>query len=71
MAAGIYEPTALHAGYERLTDHAPVAGQRATALAGSVPGQVLSQWAVERPLSFAGNDVPGVMLASAFARLRG
>ncbi|HWK47558.1 MAG TPA: sarcosine oxidase subunit alpha family protein [Stellaceae bacterium] len=53
---------------ERVIDHAPTPG-------GNLPRQrlwtvqarevVLAQGAIERPLVFAGNDLPGVMLASA------
>ena len=65
MAAGIYDHGYM-LGYERLTDHAPVVGQPRHRLWRVRAGQVLSAGgAVERPLSFAGNDVPGVMLASA------
>lgn len=52
---------------ERLTDHLPDPGNAPREKlwrirAGEV---VLAQGAIERPLVFAGNDVPGVMLASA------
>ncbi|MBN8847467.1 MAG: (2Fe-2S)-binding protein [Sphingomonas sp.] len=53
---------------ERLTDHLPPAGASGAReklwriRAGEV---VLAQGAIERPLVFDGNDVPGVMLASA------
>ncbi|TDT77467.1 sarcosine oxidase subunit alpha [Litoreibacter halocynthiae] len=66
MGAGVYDHGYVTA-YERLTDHAPTdedlprhrlwrirAGQTITATG-----------AIERPLAFAGNDIPGVMLASA------
>ena len=65
MAAGVHDH-GYALGYERLTDHAP--GQdaprhrlwriRARRI-------VTATGAIERPLSFAGNDRPGVMLASA------
>jgi sarcosine oxidase subunit alpha len=65
MAAGIYDHGYM-LGYERLTDHAPVDGQPRHRLWRVRAGQILSAGgAVERPLSFASNDVPGVMLASA------
>lgn len=52
---------------ERLTDHLPDPSRRARERlwrirAGNV---VLAQGAIERPLVFSGNDVPGVMLMSA------
>jgi sarcosine oxidase subunit alpha len=52
---------------QRLTDHLPHPAQGAREKlwrirAGEV---ILAQGAIERPLVFAGNDVPGVMLASA------
>lgn len=65
MGAGVYDHGYL-LGYERLRDHAP-----------SEPGPRHRLWriraakiltatgAIERPLSFAGNDLPGVILASA------
>uniref|UniRef100_UPI00286C6D6C 2Fe-2S iron-sulfur cluster-binding protein n=1 Tax=Sphingomonas sp. TaxID=28214 RepID=UPI00286C6D6C len=65
-AFGYYHDNFIGA-VERLTDHRPVNGEgpreklwriRAAAV-------VLAQGAIERPLVFAGNDTPGVMLASA------
>ncbi len=65
MGAGVYDHGYL-LGYERLRDHTP-----------SQPGPRHRLWriraakiltatgAIERPLSFAGNDLPGVILASA------
>ncbi|MGR3802246.1 sarcosine oxidase subunit alpha family protein [Marinibacterium profundimaris] len=65
MGAGVYDHGYL-LGYERLRDDTP-----------SLPGPRHRLWrirstrvitatgAIERPLSFAGNDIPGVMLASA------
>jgi sarcosine oxidase subunit alpha len=65
MGAGVYDHGYM-LGYERLTDHAPVAGQPRHRLWKVRAGHILSATgAVERPLSFAGNDVPGVLLASA------
>ena len=65
MAAGIYDHGYM-LGYERLTDHAPRAAAPRHRLWKVRAGQVLSATgAIERPLSFAGNDIPGVMLASA------
>ena len=63
MGAGVYDHGYV-LGYERLNDHEPGNGAprhrlwwiRATQI-------VTATGAIERPLSFAGNDVPGVMLA--------
>ncbi|WP_343503917.1 sarcosine oxidase subunit alpha family protein [Alloyangia pacifica] len=53
-------------GYERLTDHAPgTIGPRHRLWRIRAKQIVAATGAIERPLSFAGNDVPGVMLASA------
>ena len=65
-AFGYYHDNFIGA-VERLTDHLDQPGTRAREKlwrirAGEV---VLAQGAIERPLVFAGNDVPGVMLASA------
>jgi len=65
MGAGIYDH-GYALGYERVGDHTPgdnrprhrlwrIRAKRIVAATG----------AIERPLAFAGNDVPGVMLASA------
>ncbi|WP_372572394.1 sarcosine oxidase subunit alpha family protein [Ruegeria jejuensis] len=65
MGAGIYDHGYALA-YERLTDHAPqVAGPRHRLWRIRAKQIVTATGAIERPLSFAGNDVPGVMLASA------
>ncbi|SMO37982.1 sarcosine oxidase subunit alpha family protein [Paracoccus laeviglucosivorans] len=65
MATGLYDHGYLLAR-EAIADHDPNAGlprQRLWRIrAGHV---VVATGALERPLSFAGNDVPGVMLASA------
>jgi sarcosine oxidase subunit alpha len=65
MATGLYDHGYLIAR-EALADHDPNAGiprQRLWRIrAGHV---VVASGALERPLSFAGNDVPGVILASA------
>ncbi|WP_347265611.1 sarcosine oxidase subunit alpha family protein [Paracoccus sp. (in: a-proteobacteria)] len=65
MASGLYDHGYLLAR-EALADHDPNAGiprQRLWRIrAGHV---VIATGALERPLSFAGNDLPGVMLASA------
>ncbi|MBU2982024.1 sarcosine oxidase subunit alpha family protein [Lentibacter algarum] len=65
MGAGVYDHGYV-TGYERLRDHAPeMAGPRHR-LWRIRAGQIITATgAIERPLSFAGNDVPGVMLAAA------
>ncbi len=52
---------------ERLTDHRapPVDGPREKLWRIRAEAVILAQGAIERPLVFAGNDTPGVMLASA------
>ena len=65
MGAGVYDHgyTLL---YERLTDHAPDDSRPRHRLWKVRAGQVVNAaGSIERPLSFAGNDLPGVMLASA------
>ena len=65
MAAGVYDHGYILAE-DRIADHTPGDGRpkkrlwriRATRI-------VAATGALERPLSFAGNDIPGVMLASA------
>ena len=65
MAAGVYDHGYV-LGYERLTDHAPETGGPRHRLWRIRAKQIVTATgAIERPLSFAGNDVPGVMLASA------
>ncbi|WP_373353465.1 sarcosine oxidase subunit alpha family protein [Pseudoroseicyclus sp. CXY001] len=65
MGAGLYDHGYLLA-YERLTDHAPgTPGPRHRLWRIRAAETRLATGALERPLSFAGNDVPGVMLASA------
>ncbi|AVO36386.1 sarcosine oxidase subunit alpha family protein [Pukyongiella litopenaei] len=65
MGAGVYDHGYL-LGYERLTDHAPeTAAPRHRLWRIRARRIVTATGAIERPLSFAGNDVPGVMLASA------
>ena len=52
--------------HERLTDHAPKQGGPRQRLWRIRAGQIVTATgAIERPLSFADNDVPGVLLASA------
>ena len=65
MGAGVYDHGYALA-YERIGDHAPdhsVPRQRLWRI--RAEKIVTATGAIERPLSFAGNDLPGVMLASA------
>ncbi|NNK16049.1 MAG: sarcosine oxidase subunit alpha family protein [Sulfitobacter sp.] len=65
MGAGVYDH-GYALGYERLTDHAPQTGGPRHRLWRIRADQIITATgAIERPLSFAGNDIPGVMLASA------
>ncbi len=65
MGAGVYDHGYVLA-YERLTDHLPEKDGPRHRLWRVRAGQIVTATgAIERPLSFAGNDVPGVMLASA------
>ena len=65
MAAGVYDHGYL-TGYERVTDHAPQIDAPRHRLWRIRAGHIVTATgAVERPLSFAANDLPGVMLASA------
>ena len=65
MGAGVYDHGYALA-YERLGDHAPnAAGPRHRLWRIRAKQIVTATGAIERPLSFAGNDLPGVMLASA------
>ncbi|MCF6231601.1 MAG: sarcosine oxidase subunit alpha family protein [Rhodobacteraceae bacterium] len=65
MGAGIYDH-GYATGYQRLTDHTPGAdGPRHRLWRIRATRIITATGAIERPLSFAGNDVPGVMLASA------
>ena len=72
MGAGVYDH-GYALGYERLTDHIPDRrlGPRHRLWRIRAKQIVTATGAIERPLCFAGNDVPGVMLASCGARLRG
>ena len=64
MGAGVYDHGYVLA-YERLTDADPKAEGPRHRLWRIRAGQVITATgAIERPLSFAGNDVPGVMLAA-------
>ncbi|MCX7560770.1 sarcosine oxidase subunit alpha family protein [Sulfitobacter sp. F26204] len=65
MGAGVYDHGYV-LGYERLSDHAPdQAGPRHRLWRVRAAQVITATGAIERPLSFAGNDIPGVMLASA------
>ena len=65
MAAGVYDH-GYALGYERLTDHTTdKAGPRHRLWRIRAGRIVAATGAIERPLSFAGNDIPGVMLAGA------
>jgi sarcosine oxidase subunit alpha len=68
MGAGIYDH-GYATGYQRLTDHIPgpdvPGGPRHRLWRIRATRIITATGAIERPLSFAGNDVPGVMLASA------
>ncbi|MDP5084138.1 MAG: sarcosine oxidase subunit alpha family protein [Yoonia sp.] len=65
MGAGIYDHGYALA-YERLTDHAPDSdGPRHRLWRIRAKQIVTATGAIERPLSFAANDLPGVLLASA------
>ncbi|WP_296765067.1 sarcosine oxidase subunit alpha family protein [Sediminimonas sp.] len=64
MGAGVYDHGYV-LGYERISDHAPgMDGPRHRLWRIRARQVVTATGAIERPLSFAGNDVPGVMLAS-------
>jgi sarcosine oxidase, subunit alpha len=65
MGAGVYDHGYALA-YERLTDHAPDESRPRHRLWKLRARRIVTATgAIERPLSFAGNDLPGVMLASA------
>lgn len=65
MGAGAYDHGYV-LGYEQLRDHAPEKpGPRHRLWRIRAGHIVTATGAIERPLSFAGNDIPGVMLASA------
>ncbi|WP_417524211.1 sarcosine oxidase subunit alpha family protein [Marinovum sp.] len=65
MGAGVYDHGYALA-YERLTDHLPAARGPRHRLWRIRAGRIITATgAIERPLPFAGNDLPGVMLASA------
>ncbi|MFT5005467.1 MAG: sarcosine oxidase subunit alpha [Paracoccaceae bacterium] len=65
MGAGVYDH-GFALGYEQLTDHAPdTKGPRHRLWRIRAKRIITATGAIERPLSFAGNDIPGVMLAGA------
>ncbi len=65
MGAGVYDHGFILA-YERLTDHNPeTSGPRHRLWRVRAKQTISATGAIERPLSFAGNDIPGVMLAGA------
>ncbi|MEM6390561.1 MAG: 2Fe-2S iron-sulfur cluster-binding protein, partial [Pseudomonadota bacterium] len=66
MMAGLYDHN-YAIGYERLTDHLEdkTAGPRHRLWRIRAGHVCVATGALERPLSFVGNDTPGVMLASA------
>ncbi|WP_299782524.1 sarcosine oxidase subunit alpha family protein [uncultured Roseobacter sp.] len=65
MGAGVYDHGYV-LGYEQLRDHAPEnPGPRHRLWRIRAGHIVTATGAIERPLPFAGNDIPGVMLASA------
>jgi len=65
MGTGVYDHGYV-LGYERIADHMPGHGGPRHRLWRIRAGRVVTATgAIERPLAFAGNDIPGVMLASA------
>ncbi len=65
MGAGVYDHGYALA-YERIADHTPGDGRPRHRLWRIRAERIITATgAIERPLSFAGNDIPGVMLASA------
>jgi sarcosine oxidase subunit alpha len=65
MGAGVYDHGYVLC-YERLRDHAPeLDGPRHRLWKVRAQQIITATGAIERPLSFASNDIPGVMLASA------
>ncbi|WP_417600747.1 sarcosine oxidase subunit alpha family protein [Pararhodobacter oceanensis] len=65
MVAGVHDHGYI-LGYQRVADHQPGADKPRHRLWRVRVGQLITATgAIERPLSFAGNDLPGVMLASA------
>ncbi len=64
QATGLYDHGYLLAA-QRLADHGPQDGPRQRLWRIRAGKVIAATGAIERPLSFAGNDIPGVMLASA------
>ncbi|MEM6307831.1 MAG: 2Fe-2S iron-sulfur cluster-binding protein, partial [Pseudomonadota bacterium] len=65
MGAGVYDH-GYALGYERVADHTPGDGRPRHRLWRIRAKHIITATgAIERPLAFAGNDIPGVMLASA------
>ncbi|MCO4843813.1 MAG: sarcosine oxidase subunit alpha family protein [Yoonia sp.] len=65
QGSGVYDHGYVLA-YERLSDHAPeMEGPRHRLWRIRAKQIVTATGAIERPLSFAGNDIPGVLLAAA------
>ncbi len=65
MVSGVYDHGYV-LGYERLTDHLAVkTGPRHRLWRIRTKQIITATGAIERPISFAGNDIPGVLLASA------
>ncbi len=65
MVAGVYDHGYVLAE-ERVADHTPGDGRPKKRLWRIRAGKILAATgAIERPIPFAGNDIPGVMLASA------
>jgi sarcosine oxidase, subunit alpha len=65
MAAGVYDHGYVLAE-ERIADHTPGDGRPKKRLWRIRAGRIIAATgAIERPIAFAGNDIPGVMLASA------
>ena len=63
MGAGVYDH-GWATGYESITDHIPgKKGPRQRLWRIRAKRILTTTGAIERPLSFAGNDLPGVMLA--------
>jgi hypothetical protein len=64
MAAGVYDHGYVLAD-EKVADHTPGDGRPKHRLWRIRAGRILTATgAIERPISFAGNDIPGVMLAA-------
>ena len=63
---GVYDG-ATYAGVERVSDHLATPGKRPRQRLWRIiaPRAVLATGAIERPLVFGGNDLPGIMLAGA------